>query len=186
MQLEVDDAIVLLLGAPTRSPQLRDQVQGITRLEKMLFLLEHEFGPANDVDVSAEFTPHNYGPFSAEIYKAVDILAAAEMVTDSATFSRDAEDAWETANLIYDRDDLPDSIKYATRDIALTDRGRRYYHALTQEVPVELIEKVGRFKDRFGAMPLRQLIRYVYEKPEYEAYLTRSTIRDEIIGRGRE
>ena len=41
-QFEVDDAIVLILGAPTKAPALKDRLEGITRLEKLVFLLEKE------------------------------------------------------------------------------------------------------------------------------------------------
>ena len=39
---EVDDAIVLLLGAPSKLPQLAGRMQGVTRLEKLIFLLDQE------------------------------------------------------------------------------------------------------------------------------------------------
>ena len=183
-RLDVDDVLVLLLGAPSEYPRLRDRVEGITRLEKMFFLLQHE----GDLPIPMDggFVPHNFGPFSARIYQAIDVLAAAELIEDSANLARDGDDTWERENLIYNNndlyngDELPD--RFATRDFSLTERGRRYYKALLRELPPGVEARVSEFKTRFGRMPLRQLVRYVYEQPEYQMYLGRSIIKDEVLG----
>lgn len=178
--LDVDDVVILLLGAPSDSPRLRDRIEGITRLEKMFFLLENERALGESVGIDAKFVAHNFGPFSAEIYKAVDILAAAELVNDSAILSKSDDDAWESENIIYNPEDVTD--RYATRDISLTERGKRYYASLVADLPAETEARLQQFKTQFGRMPLRQLIRYVYQKPEYEKYLEKSTIKDQVLG----
>lgn len=176
--LDVDDVVILLLGAPADSPRLKDRINGITRLEKMFFLWENE--SEFPVPVNADFTAHNFGPFSAKIYQAVDVLAAAQLIQDSATLSPDSDDAWERENLILDPEDIPD--RFATRDFSLTERGRRYYQALLKDLPPDAEKRLTEFKERFGKMPLRQLVRYVYEQPRYKDYLKNSIIRDEILG----
>ena len=40
--VEVDDVVILLLGAPSTHPSLDGRLKGVTRLEKLLFLLERE------------------------------------------------------------------------------------------------------------------------------------------------
>ena len=35
--IEVDDAIVMILGAPSDAPTLQGRIEGITRLEKLVF-----------------------------------------------------------------------------------------------------------------------------------------------------
>ncbi len=76
-ELEVDDAIVLLLAAPSRLSTLKGQRKGITRLEKLIFLLERETPVKEWMIEGADFRPHNFGPFSAKVYQAVDLLSAA-------------------------------------------------------------------------------------------------------------
>jgi hypothetical protein len=174
---EVDDAIVLLLGAPSRSPALRDRISGITRLEKLLFLLDKESPLGQRLTEAPEFVAHNFGPFSSKVYQAVEMLEAAELVTDSASLSGSAEDSWEMNQFISDE---PDS-RYTTRDFELTERGRRYYAALLKDLPPDTEAIVKRLKDQFGGLPLRQLIRYVYTK--YEDFTENSVIRDDILGR---
>ena len=103
-RFEVDDAIVLLLGAPARSPTLRDRISGVTRIEKLFFLLDVETPIGSRLTEVAGFVPHNFGPFSAAVYQAVETLEAAGLISDSASLPASAEDSWESDELI---DDLP-------------------------------------------------------------------------------
>jgi hypothetical protein len=178
--LEVDDAIVLLLGAPSKLAQLADRMQGITRLEKLVFLLERETGLRDLLTEKPEFIAYNFGPFSAKVYQAVDTLAAAGLITDSAASPGSAAETWESFAAI---DDAAPDDPYATRDFQLTERGHRYYDALIQQLSPEVVQELSQLKARFGSLPLRQLVRYVYER--YPAYTERSLIRDEILGEGR-
>jgi uncharacterized protein len=180
-ELDVDDVVVLLLGAPTRAKSLKDRIEGVTRLEKLVFLLQHETQLGKQLGVDADFTGHNFGPFSAKIYQAVELLNAAQIIQDSANIAPTDDDAWENDNVIYGESDLSD--RYSTRNFSLTERGRRYYQALIKDLPPGTEDALAEFKERFGRLPLRQLIRYVYEKPEYAAFLDKSVIRRDVLGR---
>jgi hypothetical protein len=175
-ELEVDDAIVLLLGAPSKVSTLRNRIDGITRLEKLLFLLERETSLGRELSENPEFESHNFGPFSSKVYQAVDTLAAAGLLEDSAALASSTEDAWEAEHLIGTSPSDP----YATRNFSLTDKGQRYYKALIEELPHGTEDVVERFKQRFGTLPLRQLIRYVYQR--YPDYTDKSLIRRDILG----
>lgn len=174
--LETDDAIVLLLGAPGGSdPQ--GQLAGVTRLEKLIFLLERETA-ARDWDLAtAEFKSYKFGPFSAAVYQAADTLAAAALVRDSARSADDVSDRWESVSALMDDGDVD---PYTTRDFALTDRGESYYKALLKELPPNAETVLSEFKQRFATLPLRQLVRYVYER--YPQFTDESEIRDQILG----
>lgn len=174
-QFEVDDAIVLVLGAPTKVPGLKDRLEGITRLEKLIFLLEMEPEVGRLLTEKPDFKPHHFGPFSAAIYQAVEILKAAGLLEETGRLSESPEDSWESANLI-----LGDDAEYATRDFSLTEKGRSYYQALAAELPKHAVRAASKLKDQFGALPLRQLIRYVYEG--YPRFAERSIIREKILG----
>lgn len=175
---EVDDLIVLLLGAPSKSPATRDKISGITRLEKLVFLLERETDIGKQMTEKPDFIPHNFGPFSQKVYQAIDTLALAGLIKDSASVSETADDSWETEEII---DDAPDS-RFTTRDLELTDRGKRYYSALMRDLGTNTVRVISDVKDRFGSLPLQQLIRYVYRRHPEE--ITRSVIRDRILGPG--
>lgn len=157
---EVDDAIVLLLGAPSRSPALRNRISGITRLEKLLFLLEKETDLGALMTEDTGFVAHNFGPFSSKVYQAVETLEAANLVTDSASLAASGEDSWESDEIIGD----DPASRYTTRDFELTPTGERYYRALLKELPQDTEKIVQGLKDKFAGLPLRQLIRYVYSR----------------------
>jgi hypothetical protein len=174
--LEIDDAIVLLLGAPGASDRDRGRIEGITRLEKLLFLLEKETDAPSWLKEDAGFSSNNFGPFSAKAYQEIEMLTSAGLVEDSATLTDSVEDAWETQNIIGEEASDP----YATRNLVLTDKGRRYYKALLSELPEGAEAVVAELKRRFGSMPLRRLIRYVYQR--YPEFTDKSIIRDEVLG----
>lgn len=175
-KLEIDDVIVLLLGCPTAKPELKNKLSGITRLEKIVFLIEKETSLAELLDEDAKFVPYNFGPFSATVYQAVDALSGYGLLEDSRSIADNTEDSWEQISVIGVR--CPDP--YATRDFKLTEKGMRYYLALTEEVSKEQIDELTNLKEHFGSIPLRQLVRYVYQK--YPEMTEISIIRDEVLG----
>jgi hypothetical protein len=175
--LETDDAIVLVLGAPG-GKERQGYLEGVTRLEKLIFLLERET-PARDwMTEKADFRSFRFGPFSSKIYEAADTLAAAEIIKDSASGARDVEDSWESVTALVDPEDVD---PYTTRTFELTERGQKYYGALIHELPPDAEKVLSDFKAKFGRLPLRQLVRYVYER--YPQFTDKSEIRDEILGR---
>ena len=174
-KVEIDDIIVLLLGAPSKVPALRDRMEGVTRLEKLIFLLEQESTVGELLTEDPEFESHNFGPFSAKVYQAVDVLVAAALLQDSAELSPSTEESWENEEVVGTAQADP----YATRNFTLTERGRRYYAALIRDLPETTESTLADFKTRFGVLPLRQLIRYVYKR--YPNYTDKSLIRDENL-----
>jgi hypothetical protein len=172
--VETDDVVVLLLGAPG-GPAEQGALEGVTRLEKLIFLLERETPARSWLTEVADFRSDRFGPFSAEIYKAVDSLWAYGLLQDSARFAEDTEDRWESVNVVG-----KDVDAYTTRTFQLTERGKKYYAALVSELPGDAEEILRSFKDRFARLPLRQLVRYVYER--YPEYTDKSEIREQILG----
>jgi hypothetical protein len=172
-EIEIDDLVVLLLGAAGPPGQPSGRIEGVTRLEKLAFLVETERMP-DWLTEDAGFSSDKFGPFSSKIYKAVDVLAAAGLIEDSGAFAPSTEEAWESENIIGEPMD-----PYATRNFELTERGRRYYEALLRELPDGTEEELADFKKRFAALPLRQLIRYVYER--HPSFTEKSIIRDDVM-----
>ena len=115
-EIEVDDLIVLLMGAPSSASSLQDRMEGITRLEKLLFLLNEETPVGDQLTEDPEFESHNFGPFSAKVYQAIEVLVAAGLLEDSAELSSSTEDTWENAEVVGTAQADP----YATRNFALT------------------------------------------------------------------
>jgi hypothetical protein len=173
--LETDDAIVLVLGAPGGKEE-PGRLEGVTRLEKLIFLLERETAVRDWMTEKADFHSWRFGPFSSKVYEAADTLAAAGLIRDSANTARNSEDRWESLNALMDEEEVD---PYTTRTFELTERGAKYYGALLSELPPNAEDVLADFKKKFGRLPLRQLVRYVYER--YPQFTDKSEIRDEIL-----
>jgi hypothetical protein len=176
-EFEVDDAVVLMLGADPGPRERRGEVRGITRLEKLVFLLEKETDAAKVMTEAADFEAYNFGPFSRKVYRAIDMLSAAGLVEDSAELSRSNDDQIEAGRVIGQEATAP----YSTRDFKLTDLGAQYYDALLEDLPRSVVEQAAHLRQRFAGWPLRDLISYVYRN--YDSYTENSLIRDDILGR---
>lgn len=178
--LELDDLVIVLIGAPSNLPTLENRLEGITRLEKLIFLLQQETDYSELLTEDPEFRPFNFGPFSARVYKAVNYLSAYGLIEDSAEIAQSDEDMWEQLRVIEDGPSDP----YATRIFTLTEDGKKYYQSLVSELEEHGhdIGEMAQFKQRFASLPLRQLIRYVYNK--YPDTTSQSLIRDEVMRSG--
>jgi len=65
-QINRKDLILLLLGVSVK-PDLGEGINGITRLQKFLYLLEREENLKPDAD-GFEFIPYKAGPYSEKLY----------------------------------------------------------------------------------------------------------------------
>lgn len=181
--LETDDLIVLLLGAPSRNPHLQHRINGITRLEKLVYIIVQDQELVNNLlKEPPVFEANNFGPFSQDIYKAVETLEAAGLVRERSREAANNDDLWEFHEYIGE----PDSPAYTERQFELTDVGRKYFQATASLVPNQAIDQVAEVKERYGSLPLRQLIRYVYRAldadPKKRHLLDKSIIRDDVLG----
>lgn len=175
---EMDDLVVLLLGAPGGSEA--GSIKGITRLEKLAFLADKET-PANTwLTESTGFRSDKFGPFSKKIYEAVDALYGYGLITDTERIDSSPEEGWESANIVYDDSDVD---PFRTRDFKLTEMGWEYYRSLLGLLKPDADPEavIGPLKTQFADMPLRQLVRYVYQR--HPDYTDKSIIRDEILAR---
>jgi hypothetical protein len=183
--VDASDLVLLLLAAPTAIADLQDQCRGITRLEKLAFLLERETDFANTVRVPTDdlhFQPYHYGPYSKELYDAVTFLASIGLLRDRRVdvssrleIGEEYEGfEWTDLGAGSPTEDRP----YVERRIDLTDKGRLVARLLSERVGDPAVQRITAVKDRFGSLPLRQLLRYVYDI--YPQMAAESRIRDEF------
>jgi len=167
------DIILLLLAAPTRVRSATNALPGITRLEKLVFLAEQETElPKLIPEGGFSFQAYNYGPYSREIYQAVELLEEAGLLTEERVSVSNALDEMEEISIVLDEQEGVE------RRFHLTEDGKtvaRFLLAQHQKVS-DLLTGI---KDRYAAMPLRQLIRYVYTR--YPKYAEQSLIRDQVL-----
>ncbi len=167
--LEDSDLVLLLLAAPTRVPSAQERINGILRLEKLVFLATRE-QPKLPFELTAqyEYQPYHFGPYSKQVYEAVDLLEEAGLVTEDKRLNADDLDELEEVESgAADREGVE-------RHFELTKDGVDVARLLAGEHE-GVSEALTEIKDQYAGMPLRQLIRYVYSK--YPEYATRSKIR---------
>jgi hypothetical protein len=180
------DLILLLLGAPTIDPEQRDRCAGVTRLEKLIYVLdsESEFRQlAREPTEDLNFRPFHYGPYSEKIYDAVELLVAIGLVQERRTPTASGLDMAEELRGLEDLDvgailgPDPDE-PYVERSFELSEKGRYVARILLERVGPDAVAQVSAIKDAYGAMPLRQLLRRVYR--DHPQMTTRSRIKDSL------
>jgi len=176
-QLDQTDTILLLLAAETADPRQRFRCDGITRLEKLIFLLEQETEFEKEVAEPFTFEPYHYGPYSAAVYSAVDFLRAMRLIDERQVDVSSGLDISEEAEALDQSDLNPDS-PYIERQLILTGDGKAVAKVLSTRVSSSGKEALTEIKDRYGSMPLRQLLRYVYSR--YPEFAERSRIRQSL------
>jgi uncharacterized protein YwgA len=170
--LQSADLVLLLVGAEAPEGAPSGRLDGITRLEKLLFLVDKETDVPHDVDVPFPFRPYNYGPYSREVYEAVELLEEARLVEEERVLEGNTLDEMEEASTVTaEREGVE-------RRFRLTDHGRLVAGLLARQHP-DAAQKIADVKRSYAGMPLQQLIRYVYRK--YPEYAEQSKIRDQVL-----
>jgi uncharacterized protein YwgA len=147
-----------------------EEVEGITKLQKLIFLLEEEteFNYFHE-KVNIEFEPYKYGPFSEQVYDELELLLSMGVVEEVETE--------------YELDDIrnkEDSSSHASKKFVLTERGQKaateVNRALEDEVQTQFEEVI----EEYTEMDLETLLEYVYR--QYPSYTTESEIKKDILG----
>lgn len=157
--LEGSDLVLMLLAAPTNVDSARGRVNGITRLEKLLYLVEQETSVAKSVSgEQLTFKAYNYGPFSKDVYEAVELLEESRLLAEERVVDGQTIDSMEDVNVT----GAVEADEYVERRFVLTEHGRLVAALLAQHHP-EVAEQLATIKDRYAARSLSGLIRYVYK-----------------------
>lgn len=171
-QLYGPDLVLLLLGAPTRVSDADKQIRGITRLEKILFLADQEGDVQKSILERLQFVPYHYGPYSREVYQAVELLQEAGLIRELRTLDPDTVDDMEE---VFTDATEEEGVE---RCFQLTEEGVDVAHHIGRAFP-NTWRTLSKIKDTYAGMPLRKLIRSVYTR--YPKYAEKSRIRNEIL-----
>ncbi|QTF71143.1 hypothetical protein [Arthrobacter woluwensis] len=157
--LEGSDLVLMLLAAPTKVASARDRVNGITRLEKLIYLVEKETSVSDSVARGQlRFKAYNFGPFSKDVYEAVELLEEAGLVTEERVVDGQTIDSMEDVSVT----GAVEADEYVERRFAVTEHGRFVANLLAQHHPA-VVEQLTGIKDKYAERSLSGLIRYVYQ-----------------------
>lgn len=128
-----------------------ETIEGRTRLQKLVFLLEQELEEHSRSPIQGSdygFIPYDYGPFSKELYDDLDWLSEEGLVDASEKEMEDGQ------------------VKY---DYEITDQGVEFVEQQLASADGQTIVELARdLKGEYNDVLLSNLIEYVYsEYPEY-------------------
>ena len=185
--------LLLLLGVDADP----SGIGGITRLQKLLFLLEHEEGLISAED-GYQFEAYKAGPYSPELYDDLEFLENLGLLKAEVTSEASEPEAAEMDRLSFDHligdevekssdgndvDGPASADSFEERRFMLTDEGRKQVEKLLQSGDVSPVAaKIRRVKSKYGRYSLNDLLYHVYTK--YPDMTTESEIRDKVLRRG--
>lgn len=189
------DFILLVLGVDVKD-DLGEGINGITRLQKFLFLLEREENLKPNAN-GFEFVAYKAGPYSAKLYDDLEFLENLGLITSEvageATEGEAAEVEMTFEELMGEctdteegttSDALTTADVYEERMYRLTQNGKDRVEKLLQRGEYEnIVNGIRKIKSKFGNYSLNDLLYYVYTK--YSEMATESEIKDKILRRGR-
>lgn len=167
------DVVLLLLYAPGTSGEACEPVRGITRLQKLLFLLWKEGGFREDIPKLYNFEAYDFGPCVDDLYDDLEFAEDIELISiQEVPSGNEFEGGDEDAFL---GDFGFKLVKRATRrDFALTEAGQEAAKEVYDNLDAERRRRLDQTKRRFNSMPFFDLLRYVYHK--YPAFAKKSVL----------
>jgi hypothetical protein len=167
------DVVLALLYAPGASGKTAEPVHGITRLQKLLFLLWKEGNFYQHAPDLYNFKAYDFGPCMDDLYDDLEFAEDVGLieVTEVPT-GNEYEGADEDAFL---RDFGFQLVKKQTRrDYSLTADGCEAAKKIVDALDDGSRDRLGQIKRRFNSMPFFDLLRYVYRK--YPSFAKKSVL----------
>lgn len=123
----------------------QQEIQGRTRLQKMVFLIQEEFDESPPSEYS--YVPYDYGPFAKKLYYDLDFLEDRGFIEESKTMMDDGK------------------VKYR---YSLTAKGQEHFDRQKSEKRDQVLRLAESVKTDFNELSLLKLLDYVYTKyPDY-------------------
>jgi len=180
LQLENSmDLLLVLLYSPGEET-VAEPIDGITRLQKLYFLLKKGEGPETLVQLARDysFKPYKMGPFSEDILHDIDELIAADMIqTEKLTYHLTDDNDFnyeERSNY----EEYTDEQKIVSKRFKLTEKGEKIGKELWDKLEKEQQQSLIEFKSFFNSLSLRQLLVFVYDN--FPEYTEESVIKDRL------
>ncbi|OIB58044.1 type II toxin-antitoxin system antitoxin SocA domain-containing protein [Natrialba sp. SSL1] len=146
-----------------------DSVEGVTRLQKLFFLIQEET-EFSDIHEKAtfEFEAYDYGPFSEEIYNAIEFLLAVDAIE---MVSPDSE--------VDEIRDNEDQSQYSGKQFVMTEKGHKITKKLEEAMDDSVESEIDEIIEEYSNLELDELLEYVYN--QYPEYTKNSKIKDEVL-----
>jgi len=146
-----------------------NDLEGLTRLQKLLFLIEEESELSEEFsDLSFDFEAYKFGPFSEQVYDEIELLVnmGAVKVVDP---DYDVNEYLEN----------PNGSEFAGKKLVLTKKGEKIAEELCEVLDDSLEKDLEDLVSKYGSMSSDDLLEYVYR--QYPEYTENSEIKEEVL-----
>lgn len=176
------DLLLILLYARGKNGTDAEPIEGITRLQKLLFLLQQGVGPKQLIKEAKayQYKAYKMGPYSEQLRSDLEELESAGIVV--------------TKRLNYWLPDDGDGVPEKGADFDTPTRETKRIESYQFSLSCDLGQKIGKdlwdslapkdreelaaFKAFFNSLSLRQLLIFTYEK--YPKFTEASTIKKQL------
>ena len=190
--------LLLLLGL--EGPEVSTKgIGGITRLQKLLFLLWKEAG-IDEVERGFQFKPYKAGPYSRKLYDELELLENLGYIKSEVQGEATEAEAVELEELSFEhlmgddaspfkgthtRSQASTSDTFEERRFILTEKGLATVRSLLTKPATEpLADGIRRIKSKFANYSLQDLLYHVYTKYENEGWTSDSEILEKVLKKG--
>ena len=190
--------LMILLGVDEQGVSDRG-IGGITRLQKLLFLLWKEAG-IEQIDNDFAFRPYKLGPYSRALYDELELLENLGYVRGEVQGEATEEEAAELEELSFEqlmgddaapfqdvktRAEASTADNFEERRYGLTDKGLVFVRKLMKDADAKpFVDGIRKIKSRFARHSLQDLLYYIYTKYDQEGWASDSEIRDKVLRKG--
>ncbi len=174
--------LMMLLAAPGARGKEGEPVQGTTRLQKLLFLMEHEakIKPTRGNDF--HFEAWRFGPVSKELYDDLEKLENLDLLESepvSQASSTELDEYGFSFDGLMGEEESQSLDNFEEKRYRLTPKGLQWVR--DHELDTETFNKIRRIKEKYGALSLQDLLHYVYTR--FPKYTTASEIKGKVLRR---
>ena len=187
--------MVLLLVGINPGGEIGEGIGGITRLQKLLYLLEQE-EHLTPTEGGFEFTAYKAGPYSSKLYDDLEFLENLGLLESEVAGEATSPEAAEVDLLNFDElmDDGADASPagvdglaadaYEERRFRISKEGIKRIQTLIDSGRYKpVIDGVRKIKRKYGNYSLSDLLYYVYDK--YPDMTVESEIKDKVLRKRR-
>lgn len=167
------DVVLALLYAPGVTGREGEPVRGITRLQKLLFLLWKEGAFYEDIPNLYDFKAYDFGPCMDDLYDDLDFAEDIELISVQEVPSGNDFEGGDEDAFLADFGFTPPR-RPTRRDFALTEAGLDAAKTIYSNLDEQRRQRLDQIKRRFNSMPFFDLLRYVYRK--YPAFAKKSVL----------
>ncbi len=167
------DVVLAMLYAPGSTGQPGEAIRGITRMQKLLFLLWKEGAFYEDMPNLYNFKAYDFGPCMDDLYDDLDFAEDIKLISIQEVPSGNEFEGGDEDSFLADFGFK--LVKRTTRrDFTLTNTGIEAAKEIYDRLDNDRRKRLDQIKRRFNSMPFFDLLRYVYRK--YPAFAKKSVL----------